>query len=349
MKGVSIKALSNVAVQVTKKILWIFYYVSWLYRYVRLILGFNVLKDIKMLSIEFSSVCNLHCKYCFLGGANRPKYLDIDIYEKLIKEICENSKYDIKVMEWPISGEFFMYPHYKKVFEITRRYMDGYHGFWPHIILNDNVVLLDEEKIELILKSGIIKQVICSIDGHDAETFEEMRPPARFETVYKNIRLLTQRNKALGSPAFIQINNGRDERSEGKDLSKEMKEIFNLADEVLFWNPKYWNESFNKQEKQFHPAKGFCTFVFNNVTLSTSGFVIKCCMDLNGSTAYGDASKESLANIWHSTERKRFLTMMCRNRRHILDGCKACSITNVNNDNRNTNMVRTLKRLARNF
>jgi len=329
---------------VVSKIRWAINYLGWLYKYIRLSLGGNLLRDIKILSIEFSSVCNLRCKYCFIDQLDRDKFLDITIYEKLIKEIAENSKFKIKTMEWPISGEFLVYPKWREVIKITRQYMDRYPKFQPHIILNDNLMLMDEEKIDYILKSGVLKQIICSIDGHDAETFENMRPPAKFNRMKDNFNILVQKNNQLKDPVFIQINNGRDEHSSRVPFNRDMVDIFNQGDDVTFWYPKFWNESFNKKEKNFYPAKGFCTFVFNNVSLSANGHISKCCMDLKGSTVYADLSKHTLEEIWHSRSRKQFLGLMFKNRRDQIQGCSTCSITKTNNDNRFNNVSRIVKR-----
>lgn len=333
--------------ELKNRIRWICAYVTWLWRYVRLLSGANTLGDIKIMSFEFSSVCNLRCKYCFLDKLDRPKTLDIDIYEKVIKEVSENKRYKVKVIEWPISGEFFVYPHYQKVIEITKRYMDQNPHFRPDIILNENLMLMDEERMDLILESGIVTQLICSVDGHDAETFENMRPPAKFNVILERMRLLKQKNEALGHPVHIQVNNGRDERSFGKDFSPEMKEILGVGDTVTHWFPQGWNESFNKPQRDYHPAKGFCSFVFNNVTLSSSGYVSKCCMDLRGQTEYADLRERSLEDIWHSETRKQFLNLMFRNKRASLEGCASCSLTVVNNDNRHNNIFRVLRRTLR--
>ncbi len=326
-----------------KRIEWIFHYISWLYRYLRIQLGFNVLQDIKVLSIEFSSVCNLRCKYCYLDQLDRPKILDIHVYEKLIREVSENPQYHIKTMEWPISGEFFVYPHYKEVIEITKLYMDKYPHFRPWVILNENLMLMDEERMDLVLNSGVVKQLICSIDGHDVATFENMRPPAKFNIILERIRMLKKKNEESGHLVHIQINNGRDGNSLQKEFSAEMKEILRTGDSVTQWQPKYWNESFNKPKRVYKPAKGFCTFVFNNVTLSSSGFISKCCMDLRGQTQYADLRKNSLSNIWHSQIRKEFLALMFRNRRGMIKGCSSCAITSTNNNNRADSFRRNAK------
>ncbi len=345
-KTLSAKVLNLLApIKATgQKGIWFCHYLSWLFRYLRQVAGFNVLRDIKILSIEFSSICNLHCKYCYIEKNTRPKFLELAVYEKLIKEVSENLRYRIKTMEWPISGEFLVYPEFRKVVDITRRYMDENPHFSPHIILNENLVLFDEEKIDFILRSGTIRQIICSLDGHDAESFERLRPSAKFPIVLRNMKSLIRMNKELGHPVILQINNGRDEESLKYPLSAQYKEFFKAVDDVRFWVPKQWNESFHKEGEAWKPAKGFCTFVFNNVSLSASGSISKCCMDLKGATDYADLREHSLSYIWHSQARRQFLGLMFRNQRGQLNGCKTCSITNTNNDNRYQNIFRTLRR-----
>ena len=336
--------LKNWLKALAKKAVAIFTHGLWWMQYLKLRCGFNALRDIKVLSIEFSSVCNLRCKYCFIEQNDRARFLDVLIYEKLIKEVAEDRRYRIQTIEWPSSGEFFVYPHFKQIVEITKKYIDANPHFRPHIILNDNLTLFNEKRVELILNSGIVKQVICSVDGHDAKSFEDMRPLAKFDKVLANFRRLVQRNRELGHPVWIQINNGRDEQSENQPLSDELREIFRSGDDVTFWQPKFWNDSFNKKTKQFFPEKGFCSFVFNDVGLSASGFIGKCGMDLKGATVYADLAKESLANIWHSQVRQQFLTLMFQNRRSAIPGCENCSIAYTNNDNRFNNIFRKIKR-----
>ena len=327
-----------------RKLIWLSAYMTWIYGYIRLKWGFNTLRGIKILSIEFSSACNLRCKYCYLDKLDRPKTLDIAVYEKLVKEVSENPEYNICTMEWPISGEFFVYPQFREVVAITKRYMDQNPHFRPWVILNENLMLMDEDRMHLILQSGVVKQLICSIDGHDKETFEDMRPPAKFDVIVERMRALKAQNDALGHSVHIQINNGRDQRSFGKEFSREMKEIIRFGDSVTSWHPEYWNESFNKPDHRYYPAKGFCAFVFNNVTLSSSGFVSKCCMDLRGQTEYADLRKDTLKNIWRSQARRQFLTDMFRNKRILIKGCSSCSITQTNNNNKFDSLRKTLRR-----
>lgn len=298
-------------------------------KYKRIISGQSSLSDIEVISIEFCSVCNLSCRYCFLEKNNRPAFLDIGIYKKLLAEICENGQYRIKIMEWPISGCFFLHPQYRRIIEITKEYKEKYPDFRPWIILNDNMMLFDKDKVDFILKEGVVDQIICSIDGVNKDTFEHMRPKADFDTVLANTDYLLRKKSEGKSRIVVQINNGRDEKSTGKMLDPRLKEIFSRADLLTNWEPVNWNASFHKRNPRYNTYPFFCSFVFESVSLSTSGAITKCCMDLKEATRYGDFSKNTLESIWFSEARRAFLRAMHEGRRHLIPGCDSCSISYV--------------------
>jgi len=298
-------------------------------KYTKLISGQASLRDIEVISIEFCSICNLSCRYCFLAKGERPSFLDLDIYKKLLIEICENKEYQVKTMEWPISGCFFLHPQYKEIIEITKKYIEKYPNFRPWVILNDNMMLFDKDTVDFVLKQGLVNQVICSIDGMDKESFEHMRPNANFEEVLENTNYLLCKNKEYKNKIVIQINNGRDEKCIGRKLDLKLRDIFNQADHVTYWEPLNWNESFHKEQPRYTPYPFFCSFVFESVSLSTSGAIIKCCMDLKEATKYGDFSKRTLESIWFSEERRAFLRAMYEGKRHLIPGCNTCLINYV--------------------
>ena len=141
---------------------------------------------------------------------------------------------------------------------------------------------------------------------------------------------------------YLRLVTGLNALCDIKILSIEFSSVCNLR--CRSWQPKEWNESFHKSAEGLSPAKGFCTFVFNNVSLSVSGFVSKCCMDLKGSTDYADLRSNTLENIWHSQARKQFLSLMFQNKRQSLSGCSSYSITHTDNNNRYSNIFRTIQR-----
>lgn len=299
------------------------------HKYKKIISGQANLKEIEVISIEFCAICNLKCRYCFLTKGNRPTFLSLELYRKLLLELCENKGYRIKIMEWPISGCFFLHPEFGGIIKITREFEEKYPDFKPWIILNDNMMLFDRDKVDFILKQGVVNQIICSIDGVDKETFEYMRPKAEFEKVLENTRYLLSKNNECGNKVVIQVNNGRDEKCSGRKLDLRLKKIFNQADLVTNWEPLDWNESFHKEQPRYTPYPFFCSFVFESVSLSASGAITKCCMDLKEATRYGDFNKNTLESIWFSDQRRAFLRAMREGRRRLMPGCDTCSINYV--------------------
>lgn len=301
----------------------------------RLRLGQADLSEIEILSVEFASVCNLDCAYCFLDRKNgRPHYLDPAIYRMLIDEIAGNRAFRIKTMEWPISGEFFMNKQWRAFIDITRRAMDAHPHFRPWVVLNDNMMLFTPDRIAAVLDSGVVHHVICSLDGRDKESAERMRPGARYETVLAHIHALADANRDRGGKVVIEINNGTDALCAGRPLDPAMRAVFDRVDRVRPWTPVDWNDSFNRGKGGgARPKRGFCQFVTNAAVVSTSGKLIKCCMDLQEATAYGDLAAGTLEQLWRGPGRLAFMEKMAQGRRSELPGCAGCSIGYTDNDN----------------
>ncbi len=192
------------------------------------------------------------------------------------------------------------------------------------------MTLFGRDVVDFVMKQGVVAQIICSIDGVDKETFEHMRPRADFDKVLENTNYLVRKNKECKNKTVIQINNGRDEKCMGRKLDLRLKDIFGQADIVSSWEPLNWNESFHKETPRYAPYPSFCSFVFESACLSTSGAVIKCCMDLKEATKYGDFIKDTLRSIWFSEERRMFLRKMHEGKRRLIPGCDTCSINYVN-------------------
>lgn len=305
-----------------------------MYKYFKLLSGRSCRADLKIVSIEFCSVCNLSCRYCDLQPAGRPAFLDIAVFEKLLAEISATRRWGVEVIEWPISGEFLLHPRWREAIDLTRRYLDANPRFRPWIILNDNMMVFDREKVDYVLGQRVFNQIICSIDGRDKESLEYMRPRSKWERVVGQAEYLVEANLRAGHPTVIEVNNGCDHTCVDRPLDPRLAALCQRVDHVRTWEPTDWNESFHGAAPQFAPARSFCTFVLNAVTLSTSGALIKCCMDLQERTKYADFTRHSLDEIWHSAARKRFLGQMYRNRRGEIPFCKSCSIGLVNNNNR---------------
>jgi radical SAM protein with 4Fe4S-binding SPASM domain len=309
------------------------FHASNIIKYRQVVKGRSSIEMIRNISIEFCELCNLRCKYCNIVKTDRARFLDINLYEKLLKELCENPQYRIRSFEWPIGGEFVLHPKAREIVSMTRQYMNRFPQFRPWIILNTNLMLMKSEIVDFILSSGVINQMIMSIDGRNKESFEDMRRPAKYETVIEHAKYIIDKNEQLGHPVVLEINNGTDESCSEIAMDPELTKLINRVDHLRTWQAKHFNESFPVKDKPVVPARGFCAFVFANVTISSGGAVIKCCMDLGECTKYGDLNRNSLEQIWNSAQRKYELSLMRQGKREMLPGCRTCSITYSDIDN----------------
>lgn len=144
---------------------------------------------------------------------------------------------------------------------------------------------------------------------------------------------IIEKNEQLGHPVVLEVNNGTDDACRHRSMDLILMEVLNGVDHVRTWHAKHFNDSFPVTGKPVAPARGFCSFVFENVTISSGGSVIKCCMDLGESTKYGDLNQHTLEEIWNSAQRKHELSLMRWGKREKLPGCSACTITYSDIDN----------------
>ena len=125
------------------------------------------------------------------------------------------------------------------------------------------------------------------------------------------------------------INNGLEFNMLTNQTSSEFQYMLDKADEVINYVFHDWGGrvSSSPEIAPEDEGKGFCRYVCNSVVLHANGMIGKCCRDLNGDTAYGDFSKHSLREIYHSRRRKKDLLWMALRKRHRATGCGGCGVS----------------------
>ena len=140
----------------------------------------NFNSEIKHLSIEHHSVCNLRCSYCseIYYGGKRSKYNIVEF----IKYLSDSKAFkDCKQVVWG-GGE----PTLDKSFELIVKEIDRYAN--PNIyhrVFTNSVRY--HEAITEFLKKGLIK-IVTSIDAGTREKFKEVRGRDRFYNVFENLQ-----------------------------------------------------------------------------------------------------------------------------------------------------------------
>lgn len=154
----------------------------------RIHLGIRPLK----LELDITSQCNLRCVMCYLALDRFSKRERVDLSLSEFELIAEQVFPYCSHVSLSIGTEPLLNGRCEDMIEVARRY-----GV-PWIYLNTNALLLNEERIERILGSGLHGFAI-SIDAATEETYERVRAGGRFARLMTNIRALNEAKQRHGS------------------------------------------------------------------------------------------------------------------------------------------------------
>ena len=293
-----------------------------LYRLARVFAGRE--KHLFQVNIELASRCNLRCRYCALDPTRKEMLLDPELFIKFCSNLLTGG-YKVNQFVLSHSGEALQHPYFFLFLKTIKDYRKN--GGSGTVYLDTNLMLLDKLNADLITKSGIIDVIVCSIDGYDRESFERLRPPAKFDVVLENLIYLA----SLENRPDIHINNGN-ETPILHEYSYEFKYLIARAEKMICYEFHDWGGQIHPTPltqklygPSFNPPKGLCQFAFRNLVLLSDGTIGKCCRDLNGLTAYGDLKTNSLKEILNSRRRKFDLLKMYLRQRGRVAGCENCT------------------------
>jgi len=111
---------------------------------------------VKLLTIliEFTPLCNLKCRMCALDHSQKG-FMDPMIFELLLKDISDSSKYNIDNISLWYGGETLLHPKFELMLEILAKVKRDSRAF-PKAALLTNATVLNEEKSKIILKSNAV-------------------------------------------------------------------------------------------------------------------------------------------------------------------------------------------------
>jgi radical SAM protein with 4Fe4S-binding SPASM domain len=251
--------------------------------------------------------------------------------EGLLRRFFENLLDDrrfrgVKRIYFHDGGETLLHPDFigmmKTVKEYKNRFMEKGAPF-PDISLLTNGTVLSEGLSKELIGLGVLDEMRFSVDGGSREKYEELRRPAKWDAISRNIR------------DFVRINNGRvrtgivciveyDKPQNMDWMSDEFKKLCGLVDHVELRYPHDWLGQM-KVEGHKKVFKDHCYFLFHSLCLLPNGDVTVCCADLNGKGVIGNLHKEGLYRIYDSERRRQMKYGLLEGRRSEIELCKDCS------------------------
>lgn len=206
---------------------------------------------------DISNKCNLRCRMChfaFDDVFHRPaQYMSPELFERLAETVLPNAH----TLILSAGNEPLTSPWFADILNIAKQYQV------PDLLFITNGIRLTPQIAETVVKSGVT-QVQFSIDGSTKQTYEHIRRGAKFETLIKNIKYLSELKAKLGSSTprlqfnIVLMKSNLHELDGFIDLAESlgvewiaarhllMMTGLDVASESLFGDPDAANDAFHK-------------------------------------------------------------------------------------------------------
>jgi radical SAM protein with 4Fe4S-binding SPASM domain len=267
-----------------------------------------------LVDLELSSKCNLLCPMCptitdEFRSHTKKTNIDTDLAKKVIDEIA--GKVNALRLSWV--GEPTLH---RDLVEIIKYAKDK--G------IRETSFLTNGSKLELDyfikLQEAGIDWITISVDGTD-ERYNAIRKPLKFEDTLRKIRDIKEYKTKNGlSKPVIKI------QSVWPAMRENAEEFYNLFSplvDVVAYNPLI--DYLHKDEDIVYEENFSCPQYYQRVTVSATGEVAMCSNDDEVREVIGDATKESIHDIWHGEKLNRLRDIHSKKDGFkSIDACRLC-------------------------
>jgi len=250
------------------------------------------------ISIELTNFCNLSCIMCPTPSMKRERgYMGKKLFQKVVDDLSREKGFLFLPQGF---GEPLLHG---EIFDFTG--FAAEHGIKP-IVLLSNGMLLHEACFSDLMNS--IDILIVTIDGVTDLTYESVRVGGNLGTVIKNVERFLFTRGGCKHPhlvlRMIKMKETEDEISDFLDFWHERVRQTDML-QVSGYNDWTGNVKTGDNHVEIRKDRHPCRMLWKNLTVYHDGRVTPCCYDAEGELIVGNASQESLQNIWEGPRLKK--------------------------------------------
>ncbi|MDZ7847889.1 MAG: radical SAM protein [Owenweeksia sp.] len=281
------------------------------------------------INLEFSSACNLRCKFCALDHLKPKVYMSLEVIDKVLKDLLHDRRFsNVKTINLHNGGETLMHPDRVRLFQRISAYKGLFRVSgkkFPKINLLTNGMLLRENLSRELLSLKVIDEVGFSLDGGSPAAFEEMRVNARWEKFAKNvsdfIRLKKEIDPSVTTFGICIV--PRPHSLNDAWMDPAFQAISRQLDSVEFRRLHDWGGQLDIGDQSEVNKKG-CDLLMKQLVVLPNGDVTVCCNDLNSEGVVGNVLEKTFTKYTAARNAVKYVTLLKEGRKNELDLCKAC-------------------------
>jgi len=275
----------------------------------------------KVVLIDTISYCNLKCSMCVHKEMKRKKgIMAWDLFTKIIDEIAEIDKH---VRVWMVFfGEALLLKKRKpNIFD-----MIGYaksKGL-TDVVLNSNANLLDHNAAQSLIQSGL-DAIYIGIDAITPETYAKLRVGGNYQKAVQNtihligLKRLLNSNKPEVFVQFVEMDENKEEEEDFIKFWKKQGAIVKIRPKVS-WAGEINAPNLILDNKDRWP----CHWAMQTMSITDTGKVVTCAVDLDAKFVAGDISKYSIKEIWNGKLKELRMLHKAKSFRGLPNHCRDC-------------------------
>lgn len=248
----------------------------------------------RILKIDTCNVCNYRCIFCPQSKqVNKIGSIDHDLCKKIIKD-----GYDAGARELCVSatGEPLVNPKLEEYIAYAKEL--GY----EYVFFNTNGYLLDEARGIKLLDSGI-DSIKLSINA-GRRSYDLIHGVDAYEKVIENLRIFDRLRKERGSKCKVYVSYVAVKQT--VDEIEEVKaDVADITDSFMYMNANNRGGSADAVTEELYGGDDDfsfqypCSQLFNNVYVTSEGYMVACCQDFENNMVIADLHEMSVAEAWN--------------------------------------------------
>jgi len=255
----------------------------------------------KVVLIDTVSLCNLRCSMCVHKEMTRKKgVMPWKIFTKIIDEIADTDK---SVRTWLVFfGEAMILKKTSpSIFDMIKYAKNK--GL-KDVVLNSNANMLDLEAANELIDSGL-DAIYIGLDAFKAKTYRKIRVGGDYEKTVRNVlNLIDLKNRIKRTHPviyiqFVEMDSNKGEKNDFINFWKEKGAIVKIRPKVS-WAGSIDAPNLTMGDKDRWP----CHWAMQTMSVTDSGKVVTCAVDLDAKFVAGDINNASLKDIWNGQLKK---------------------------------------------
>ncbi len=273
--------------------------------------------------METVNACNARCPMCTIDDWQRdsPTMKD-ELFQKIADQMFPHAE-TIKRVNLYRDGEPLLDKKMPKRIGILKA------GGIREVCISTNVALLDERRSTAILEAGL-DSIILSIDSLKKDVFEAIRVRLNFEEVMENaLRFIELRDKIRPS-CQIRVRMVRQDsnKDEWPEYVRFWRPKLQASDRVSYHNIHNWGGQLNhfKAVEDSREPNLPCVALWSLMVIFADGRVPLCNVDYNNLFPTGDATLQSLEEIWRGKVANERRSLHLKGEKNCISLCTNCNV-----------------------